>query len=71
MEEFKVKELEEELLTKNEVCRILKKSHTTLWLWVKQGIIRQHNINKTCYFLRSELYDDLRRQGIMLESLRK
>ena len=68
MEKERLKELQEELLTREEVMSIFKVTTQTIWKWVKSGYIREHSFGRARYYLKSEILEDLKSNG---SSLRK
>lgn len=67
MKEDKIKELEQELLTRQDVMRILKKSQPTIWAWVRKGVIREHRLGKSVFYYRHELLEDIEKNKLPLE----
>ena len=68
MEQDKLKELQEELLTREEVMSIFKVTTQTVWKWVRGGYIREHSFGRSRFYLWSEILEDLKTNG---SSLRK
>jgi excisionase family DNA binding protein len=48
-----------ELLTTDEVAKMLKCTRSTLWLWVKKGKLQNYGIGNRTYFKRSEVENAL------------
>lgn len=55
------KESEEELLTREQVSKLLKVSYTTLFHWNNDGILPAQKINSRVYYLRSEVMQKLKK----------
>ena len=45
----------DEVLTRNEVCELLKINPSTLWQWTKKGKVKSYNIANRVYYKRSEI----------------
>jgi len=57
--EIITKNLNEELLTREETCQYLKIDSSTLWAWTNKGKVRAHGIGARRYYKRSELLESL------------
>ena len=57
IQDFKSPEPEEELLTFNKGCELLKCSRVTGWNYAKQGKIKTYKIGNKVFMKRSELMD--------------
>jgi hypothetical protein len=53
------KEFEEELLTREETCSLLKINSSTLWAWTNKGKVKAYGIANRRYYKRSELNEAL------------
>lgn len=49
----------DELLTREEVCLLLKISKTSLWKWTKDGKVKAYGIGNRVYYKRIELIESL------------
>ena len=47
----------EELLTKKEVCELLKVKPITIWRWQKEGKINSYGIGKNRYYKKAEILE--------------
>ena len=63
-----IQELKENILTRKDVMEIFQISQVTLWKWMRKGVLRYHNMEKSVFFLKDEILSDLRNNG---GSLRK
>ena len=61
----------ETFLTREDVTRLFGVSNVTLWKWAKKGIIRQHHLGKTVYYIEKELSEDIKRSGASVRKSRK
>lgn len=62
LEEFRKNlstEKPDELLTREEACKLLKINATTLWHWTKKGKIIAYGIGNRVYYKRAELMESL------------
>ncbi|MGU3375372.1 helix-turn-helix domain-containing protein [Chryseobacterium sp. OV279] len=50
---------QDELLTRAEVCEMLKIDASTLWHWTNQGKIKAYGIANRRYYKKSEILDSL------------
>ena len=66
MEQDKLKELQDELLTREEVMSIFKVTTQTVWKWVRAGYIREHSFGRARFYLKSEIFEDLKNNGSTL-----
>lgn len=59
LKQFKTEESKpiDELLSKKEVCELLKIKSVTLWRWQKQGKIQTYGIGKSRYYKKAEILD--------------
>jgi excisionase family DNA binding protein len=48
-------EEQDELIKIREVCRILKISRVTVYVWIKSGVLKSHYMASRLYFKRSEV----------------
>lgn len=53
------KEKTAELLTREEVSKMLKVSYTTLFNWNNEGILKTKKLGKRVFYLRSEVINQL------------
>ncbi len=63
MEEESLKILKEQIISYSELQELFQVSKTTLWKWVKAGVIRQHKLGGMPVFLKDELLEDIRSDG--------
>lgn len=49
----------EELLTRAEVCELLKIDASTLWHWTNKGKIKAYGISNRRYYKKSEILESL------------
>lgn len=56
---FRFREAEEELLTREETCKLLKINSSTLWAWTNKGKVKAYGIANRRYYKRSELMESL------------
>ena len=49
----------EELLTRDQTCKLLHINSSTLWAWTKKGRIKAYGIANRRYYKKSELLDCL------------
>ena len=61
-----IEDLKNEMLTRRDVMKILNKSQVTIWTWVRRGILREHTLGKSVYYLKSELMEDIKRNNLPL-----
>ncbi|MBK5208736.1 MAG: helix-turn-helix domain-containing protein [Flavobacteriaceae bacterium] len=54
-----LKDLKDELLTREEACKFLKINSSTLWHWTKKGKIISYGIASRKYYKKNELLDTL------------
>ena len=57
--EFLTKNLNEDLLTRDETCQYLKIDSSTLWAWTNKGKVKAYGIGARRYYKRSELLECL------------
>lgn len=50
---------EDELLTREETCNLLKINSSTLWTWTNKGKVKAYGIANRRYYKRSELNESL------------
>lgn len=55
---------EKEILSRKDLMDMLGKSSPTIWKWVKQGLSREHRLNRTVYYLKSEVLEDIKKRGV-------
>lgn len=55
---------EKEILSRNDLMVLLGKSAPTIWKWTKLGLLRQHHMNRTVYYLKSEVLEDIKKRGV-------
>ena len=48
---------DDELLTRKDVCRVLKISQSTLIRWTRSGRLQVHLVGNKVYYYRSEIYN--------------
>ena len=53
------KEASDELLTRDETCKLLQIDSSTLWAWTNKGKVTAYGIANRRYYKRSELMDAL------------
>ena len=53
------KEVNDELLTRGETCKLLQIDSSTLWHWTNKGKVTAHGIANRRYYKRSELMEAL------------
>ena len=53
------KEAENDLLTREQACKLLQINSSTLWHWQKKGKVTAYGYGNRRYFKRSELLDGL------------
>ena len=53
------KEVNDELLTRDETCKLLQIDSSTLWHWTNKGKVTAHGIANRRYYKRSELMEAL------------
>ena len=63
MEESEFEKLKSQILTKAKMRELFGVSNVTLYNWVKDGVIRQHNLGRSVFFLRDEVIEDLKSNG--------
>ncbi|TRO65493.1 helix-turn-helix domain-containing protein [Christiangramia sabulilitoris] len=56
---FRKHEAEDELLTREETCKLLKINSSTLWAWTNKGKVKAYGIANRRYYKRSELMESL------------
>jgi hypothetical protein len=57
--EFLSKEANDELLTREETCKLLQIDSSTLWHWTNKGKVKAYGIGNRRYYKRSELLESL------------
>jgi hypothetical protein len=57
--ELNTKAEPEDLMTREEVIKLLKIDPSTLYLWTRKGKIKVHKYANKCYYKRSELMQSL------------
>lgn len=57
--EIITKNLNEDLLTREETCQYLKIDSSTLWAWTKKNKLKSYGIGARRYYKRSELLECL------------
>ncbi len=57
--EFHRQETQDELLTREETCNLLKINSSTLWTWTNKGKVKAYGIANRRYYKRSELNESL------------
>lgn len=55
---------DKEILSRKDLMKMLGKTAPTIWKWVKQGFIREHRLNRTVYYLKSEVLEDIKKRGV-------
>lgn len=55
---------EKEVLSRKDLTKLLGKTAPTIWKWGKQGFIREHRLNRTVYYLKSEILEDIKKRGM-------
>jgi excisionase family DNA binding protein len=53
----KVPDLETEKMDRKQAAKFLGVSYPTMYLWVRDGVLKEHGLNRKKYFLRSELIE--------------
>ena len=56
--------LENDLITLSEAQRLLGISRNTLYAWRRKGLIKDHRVQRKCYFSRAEIAAALNRSAI-------
>ncbi len=49
----------EELLTRDQTCKLLHINSSTLWAWTKKGRVKAYGIANRRYYKKSEILDSL------------
>lgn len=57
--ELLLKEANDELLTREETCKLLQIDSSTLWHWTNKGRVTAYGIGNRRYYKRSELMEAL------------
>lgn len=57
---------EKELLTREEVSKLLKLSYTTLWKHDKTGILPAKKLGHKVFYLRADVMDNLNNVGLAI-----
>jgi predicted DNA-binding transcriptional regulator AlpA len=57
---------EEELLTREEVSKLLKLSYTTLWKHNKTGVLPAKKLGQKVFYLRADVMDKLNNVGLAI-----
>jgi predicted DNA-binding transcriptional regulator AlpA len=58
--ELQANESNEELLTRTEVCELLKIDSSTLWHWTNKGKVISYKICNRVYYKRSEIMNSFK-----------
>lgn len=66
MEKINLDMLKEQILTCEDMRYLFGVSKTTLWKWVKDGVVRQHKLGGHPLFLKDEVLEDIRNNGMTL-----
>lgn len=56
-----LEKMKESILTRKDAKALLKVSNVTLYTWAKNGIIREHHLGHSVYYLKEELIEDLKK----------
>ena len=62
-----MKDLEEDLLSIEDVQKIFRVSKVTIHKWKKLGLIPYYKVNRKLYFKKSEVFDSLQNKKRKLE----
>jgi len=54
---------ESNILTRKEVKSIFKVSDVTIYNWVKKGVIPEHKLGHSCYYLKDEILSAFNRNA--------
>jgi hypothetical protein len=57
--QFKTKNDDEALLTREETCQFLKIDSSTLWAWTNKGKVKAYGIGARRYYKKSEIMECL------------
>lgn len=66
MDKLNLDMLKEQILDCEEVRFLFRISKTTLWKWVRGGVIRQHKLGGHPVFLKDEILEDIKNNGAVL-----
>lgn len=66
MDKLNLEMLKEQILDCEEVRYLFRISKTTLWKWVRAGVIRQHKLGGHPVFLKDEILEDIKSNGACL-----
>ena len=50
----------EDVLSLDDICKLLKKSKQTIYNWMGTDVIKGHYLNESLFFLRSEILELIR-----------
>lgn len=56
-----LEKMKDSILTRKDAQELLKVSNVTLYTWAKNGIIREHHLGRSVYYLKAELIEDLKK----------
>lgn len=56
-----LEKMKESILTRKDAQELLKVSYVTLYTWAKKGVIREHHLGRSVYYLKEELIEDLKK----------
>lgn len=68
MEEKDFKDFKSQILTRKQMMSLFEISNVTLTKWGNMGFVRPHKIERSVYYLKDEVIEDLRSNG---KTLRK
>ena len=57
--EIQTKDNSEELMTRDETCKLLKIDSSTLWAWTNNGKVKAYGIGARRYYKKSEIMECL------------
>lgn len=61
--------LKDQILSRDEIMRLFNVSNVTVWQWVKTGKLREHKFNRTPFYLRDEVLEDVKNNGVKHRSI--
>ncbi len=68
MEDTEFNNLKSQILTRKQMMKLFNVSNVTLTKWGNKGLIRPHNIERSVFYIKDEVIEDLKNNG---NSLRK
>jgi len=54
-------EKEEELLKRKDIMKLFRVTKQTVCRWVKRGVLREHRMGNIRYYLKDEVFEDLKK----------